>query len=101
MKLLIQFTIIILVAICFTTPAMADIMGNPVIKHKFVKGLKDKKDTEIYRKSGTWKNFHADGGEVVHRKNEYIIVGIVEHPEGGEGLAELVVLVDNLMEKMK
>ena len=59
------------------------------------------KDTKIYRKSGTWKNFHADGGVVVHRNNEYIIVGIVEHPEGGEGLSELVVLVDDLMEKMK
>ena len=80
---------------------LADIMGNPAIKHKFVKGLKDKKDTEIYRKSGTWKNFHADGGVVVHRKNEYIIVGLIEHPEGGEGLSELVVLVDDLMEKMQ
>lgn len=78
-----------------------DIMGNPAIKHKFVKGLKDKKDTEIYRKSGTWKNFHADGGVVVHRKNKYIIVGIIEHSEGGEELAELVVLVDDLMEKMQ
>ena len=58
---------------------LGDIMGNPAIKHKFVKGLKDKKDTKIYRKSGTWKNFHADGGVVVHRKNEYIIVGIIEH----------------------
>jgi len=29
------------------------------------------------------------------------IVGIIEHSEGGEGLAELVVLVDGLMEKMK
>jgi hypothetical protein len=38
---------------------------------------------------------------VVHRKNEYIIEGIVEHSEGGEGLSELVVLVDDLMEKMK
>jgi hypothetical protein len=38
---------------------------------------------------------------VVHRKNEYIIVGIVEHAEGGEGLAELVRLVDDLMEKMQ
>jgi beta-lactamase class A len=81
--------------------ALADIMGSPAIKHKFVKGLKDKKDVEIYRKSGTWKNFHADGGVVIHRKNEYIIVGIVEHPQGGEGLSELVVLVDDLMEKMK
>ena len=80
---------------------LAEIMGNPAIKHKFVKGLKDKKDTEIYRKSGTWKNFHADGGVVIHRKNEYIIVGIIEHPEGGEGLSELVVLVDDLMEKMQ
>jgi beta-lactamase class A len=80
---------------------LAEIMGNPAIKHKFVKGLKDKKNTEIYRKSGTWKNFHADGGVVVHRKNEYIIVGIVEHPKGGEGLSELVVLVDDLMEKMQ
>ncbi|MEE4262705.1 MAG: serine hydrolase [Desulfobacteraceae bacterium] len=80
---------------------LAEIMGNPAIKHKFVKGLKDKKDTEIYRKSGTWKNFHADGGVVVHRNNEYIIVGIVEHPKGGEGLAELVILVDDLMEKMQ
>jgi len=50
---------------------------------------------------GTWKNFHTDGGVVVHRKNEYIIVGLIEHPEGGEGLSELVVLVDNLMEKMQ
>jgi beta-lactamase class A len=80
---------------------LADIMGNPAIKHKFVKGLKDRKDTVIYRKSGTWKNFHADGGVVVHRTNEYIIVGIVEHPKGGEGLSELVVLVDDLMGKMQ
>ena len=80
---------------------LAEIPGNPAIKHKFVKGLKDKKDTEIYRKSGTWKNFHADGGVVVHRKNEYIIVGLIEHPDGGEGLSELVVLVDDLMEKMQ
>ena len=79
---------------------LAEIMGNPAIKHKFVKGLKDKLDTEIFRNSGTWKNFHADGGVVVHRKNEYIIVGLIEHPEGGEGLSELVVLVDDLMEKM-
>jgi beta-lactamase class A len=80
---------------------LAEIMGNPAIKHKFVKGLKDKKDTEIYRQSGTWKNFHADGGVVFHRKRGYIIVGIIEHPEGGEGLSELVVLVDDLMEKMQ
>ena len=77
---------------------LAEIMGNPAIKHKFVKGLKDRPDTEIYRKSGTWKNFHADGGVIVHRKHEYIIVGLIEHPEGGEGLSELIGIVDQLME---
>ena len=57
-------SIIILVAICLSTPAMAD--------SKYP-ALRDRVD----------------------------IVGIIEHSEGGEGLAELVVLVDGLMEKMK
>jgi beta-lactamase class A len=77
---------------------LVEILSKPAIKHKFVKGLANKSDTEIYRKSGTWKNFHADGGVIIHKKNEYIIIGLLEHPEGGEGLSELIVIVDHLME---
>ena len=77
---------------------LAEIMSKPAIKHKFVKGLANRSDTEIYRKSGTWKNFHADGGVIIHRRDEYIIIALVEHPEGGEGLSELIGIVDRLME---
>jgi beta-lactamase class A len=83
------------------TVMMREMMSKPGISHKFVRGLAQEPDLELWRKSGTWKNFHADGGVVFHRKRGYIIVGIIEHPEGGEGLSELVVLVDELMEKMK
>jgi hypothetical protein len=30
-----------------------------------------------------------------------IAVGLIEHSEGDEGLSELIVLVDDLMEKMQ
>jgi len=76
---------------------LEEILSKPAIKHKFVKGLANRPDTEIYRKSGTWKNFHADGGVIIHKKDEYIIIALIEDPEGGEGLAELIGIVDNLM----
>ena len=34
-------------------PDLEEIFGSPAIQHKFVKGLMDRKDVEIYRKSGT------------------------------------------------
>ena len=78
---------------------LADIMANPAIKHKFVKGLADKPDTEIYRKSGTWKHFHADGAVIVHLNHKYIIAALVEHPDGGKMLSELIVIADDLMDR--
>jgi len=65
----------------------AEIMSNPGIQHKFVKGIKKSNpDAEIYRKSGTWKKFHADSGVIADKENgyRYIIVALVEHPKGAE-----------------
>lgn len=59
-----------------------------------------KPKAEIYRKSGTWRQFHSDSGVIVHEDKEYIIVALVEHPEGGQGLAELIIAVDELMDNM-
>ena len=62
-------------------------MTEPGIQHKFVNGLKRANpDAEIYRKSGTWKNVHADSGVIVDKKagNQYIIVTLMEHPNGAE-----------------
>ncbi len=79
------------------------IMSNPGIQHKFVKGIKKSKpDAEILRKSGTWKGFHADSGVIVNKESgyKYIIVALVEHPQGNDGLARFAAVVDATMDRM-
>ena len=68
----------------------AEIMSDPGIQHKFVKGLKKANpDAEIYRKSGTWKDFHADSGVIVDKRAgyQYIIGALMEHPKGAKIVA--------------
>ena len=60
-----------------------------ISSNKFVKGIrKANPDAEIYRKSGTWKAFHADSGVVVDKERgyQYIIVALMEHSKGADGL---------------
>ena len=66
------------------TRQMKATLGDPGIRHKFVKGLESKPDTRIYRKSGTWRQFHSDSALVEGRRRRYILVGIAEDPRGGE-----------------
>jgi len=68
---------------------MKQALSNPGIRHKFVKGLESRPGVEIYRKSGTWKNFHADSALVESGGKRIVMVGIADHPEGGEWLARL------------
>src|SRR5262245_48821631 len=39
-------------------------LSNPAIHHKFVKGLESRPGVRMFRKSGTWKDFHADSALV-------------------------------------
>ena len=56
---------------------------------KFVKGL-DGSGCEIYRKSGTWSKFHADGALVDHGDKKYIAVALMEDEHGGEIFPKLI-----------
>lgn len=78
-----------------------EIMSKPAIKHKFVKGLQEKTpEAQIYRKSGTWKQFHSDGGVIVQDDYRYIVVSLAEHEAAKEGLSRLIVAVDNAVAEM-
>ena len=68
--------------------AMKDALSRPAIEHKFVKGLKDS-NVEIYRKSGTWRQWHADSAIIESPRGRYILVGMVEHKRGGEWLSRI------------
>ncbi|MGQ0656875.1 MAG: serine hydrolase [Chromatiales bacterium] len=79
------------------TRQMKETLGNPGIHHKFVKGLEDKPGSRIYRKSGTWEQWHADSAIVERDGHKYIIVGLAEDPHGGEWLVDLVKPVDDMI----
>lgn len=77
---------------------MKEILGNPAISHKFVKGLQGRQPTaQIYRKSGSWRQYHADSAIVERDGRRYIAVALAEDTRGGEWLKRLIVQLDGLI----
>ena len=75
-----------------------EILSDPAIHHKFVKGLEQKHPgSEIFRKSGTWKDWHADSAIVERDGRRYIAVALVRHPLGDTWLTLLIVKLDALI----
>jgi beta-lactamase class A len=74
-----------------------DILSRPGIQHKFVKGLAGIPNREIYRKSGTWRNWHADGALVEAGDKKYIAVALMEDARGGEVLPRLIREMDRIV----
>lgn len=68
---------------------MKEILSNPGIHHNFVKALEGIPGLRIFRKSGTWKEHHADSALVEYGAHRYILVGIADHAQGGEWLVRL------------
>jgi beta-lactamase class A len=79
------------------TDLMLEALSKPGIQHKFVKGLNRIGGLDVLRKSGTWRNFHADSALVRSRDETYIIVGLANNQRGGEWLAELAEPLNNLV----
>ena len=71
------------------TREMKRMLGNPGIQHKFVRGLADRPGVKIYRKSGSWQQWHADSALVEAAGHTYIMVALAEDPRGGEWLAAI------------
>jgi beta-lactamase class A len=76
---------------------MKSMLGDPGINHKFVKGLADYPDARIYRKSGSWKQWHADSALVEANGHKYIIVGLVEDVNGGVWLSRIIKPIHEIM----
>ena len=72
------------------TAEMKAMLGRPEIKHKFVRGLAGFPRAKIYRKSGSWRQWHADSAIVEQGRHRYIAVALAEDPEGGRWLTQLI-----------
>lgn len=80
---------------------MLEMLADPELHHKFV-GVLDKRAPEatLFRKSGTWKNWHADSVLVWGPGwRRYIAVALVEDPQGEAILQELIAVIDTLLER--
>jgi beta-lactamase class A len=81
-----------------STDAMLEILSKPAIRHKFVIGLAEENpDARLYRKSGTWKQFHADSALVVDPGYQYIVVALVEDEDGAAILEKFVSIADRVV----
>ncbi|MEZ4962929.1 MAG: serine hydrolase [Saprospiraceae bacterium] len=80
---------------------MLQMMSDPELHHKFINTLdKTAPGAKLYRKSGTWQNFHADSvlvwGDGWQR---YILVGLAEDAEGEQIMRDLVTAVEDVLKK--
>jgi beta-lactamase class A len=77
---------------------MLDIMVDPALHHKFVNTLDTKSPkAKLFRKSGSWENFHSDSILVWGPRRRYILVGLIEDPEGEQILRDLVNIVESVL----
>lgn len=78
---------------------MLDILSDPEIHHKFVNTLDSiAPEARLYRKSGTWRNWHSDSVMVwgpYWRK--YIVVGLIDDKHGEQILRELIPTVEEVL----
>ncbi|NWF36474.1 serine hydrolase [Mariprofundus sp. KV] len=77
---------------------MKTMLGNPGINHKFVKGLSQSSpDALIFRKSGSWRDFHADSALIEHNGRRYIAVALANNPKGGEWMTRLIQAMNEII----
>ncbi len=78
---------------------MLDYLGDPELHHKFVNTLdKVAPKAKVFRKSGSWKEYHSDSVLVwgpTWRK--YILVALVQDAQGEQIMRQLMSEVDKFM----
>ncbi|NNE31099.1 MAG: hypothetical protein HKN40_01895 [Winogradskyella sp.] len=81
---------------------MLEIMKDPALHHKFVNTLdKIAPKADIYRKSGSWRNYHSDSALVWGPKRRYIIVALIDNNFGEKIIRDLVVPLEKVMKKAR
>nr|WP_321222640.1 serine hydrolase [uncultured Psychroserpens sp.] len=81
---------------------MLEIMKDPALHHKFVNTLdKIAPNATVYRKSGSWKHWHADSALVWGPKRKYIIVALIDNDLGEQIIRDLVIPVEKVLKKSR
>ncbi len=76
-------------------------LADPRLHHKFVSQLDQlAPKAEVFRKSGSWKNFHSDSVMVWGKEwRNYILVAIVESPNGETIIRQILPAVESVIKQ--
>lgn len=81
---------------------MLQIMTNPKLHHKFVNTLdRIAPEASVFRKSGSWRNFHSDSALVWGPNRRYILVALIEDPKGEAIIRKMVSEVEKVLSPSK
>ncbi|QNJ96926.1 hypothetical protein ALE3EI_0339 [Constantimarinum furrinae] len=81
---------------------MLNIMEKPDLHHKFVNTLdRIAPKARLFRKSGSWKNYHSDSVLVWGPERKYIIVALIENDQGEQIIRDLVIPLEKVMKKSR
>jgi len=81
---------------------MLTIMEKPQLHHKFVNTLdRVAPNARLFRKSGSWKNYHSDSVLVWGPDRKYILVALIDNDLGEQIIRDLVVPLENVMKKTR
>ncbi len=78
---------------------MKEIFASPELDYgntKFVAGLNGR-DVTMIRKSGTWRDWHADTARVEHGGRVYLLAGLTHHSQGGQYLTRAAAALDDYL----
>tara|TARA_R110001583_G_scaffold17310_10_gene70188 strand:+ start:1263 stop:2168 length:906 start_codon:yes stop_codon:yes gene_type:complete len=81
---------------------MLGILEKPALHHKFVNTLDQiAPNARLFRKSGSWKNFHSDSILVWGKdpKRRYILVALVDDASGEKIIRNLVKPIEKVLKK--
>jgi beta-lactamase class A len=77
---------------------MKEMLSKPAIRHKFVKGLSSAQpESEVFRKSGTWRTYHSDSGVIERDGKRYIAVMLANDNHASDWLTDLIIGFDKLI----
>ena len=78
---------------------MLDVLVDPGINHKFVSAVSQRAPrARLFRKSGTWRDWHADSILVWGPDwRRYILVSLVQSSNGERIMRNLVPVVEELL----
>ncbi|TXD51470.1 MULTISPECIES: serine hydrolase [unclassified Polaribacter] len=80
---------------------MLEILKDPKLHHKFVNTLDVIAPTAtVYRKSGSWKNYHSDSALVWGPQRKYIIVALIDSNSGEQIIRNLVRPLEKVLKKV-